>query len=467
VNRNPHSASRRGKGVLSTRAFVFAGLAMACINLFTLQMVSILGIILNLAPGRRGVFASALLLGAGIENVMGHWGYQETKNVPISRLMTNLQARLIKDTNDFEITYDLARLHSMAYATNVEEVPMLVANQRPQLDFIFWNGVPDVVMNRTNLPARKIAFEHLTNAILLYERAIYLLKKSTNSGVAWLVLPTELGLGWCLEQGGRKQQAIEQYRRTFKIAWKFEVTGDFDFKEWVREAWGDAKAGRNPIRSHNRGSLGPGVSYSEETIRYLLNLLDPVKDQKEIAQLKADQKTLASLSRAITPLLVALKPDASLDELTDTNSSVSFDLDGSGRPQKWGWITPKAGWLVFDSGSGRIDSGLQMFGNVTFWIFWRDGYDALSSLDEDGDGFLRGGELNGIAVWHDANGNGVADPGEVLPVQAWGITAIECRGQRHPTEIQWNPCGVTLTNGVSLPTYDWIGRLGLPESAAP
>jgi hypothetical protein len=51
--------------------------------------------------------------------------------------------------------------------------------------------------------------------------------------------------------------------------------------------------------------------------------------------------------------------------LTNPNARVAFDLDGSGLPRKWGWITPKAAWLVYDpAGEGRITSGLQMFGNV-------------------------------------------------------------------------------------------------------
>src|SRR5689334_11091638 len=46
----------------------------------------------------------------------------QTQEVPIARLMTNLQQRLSQDTNDFETTYYLARLHSMAYSTGVTSV---------------------------------------------------------------------------------------------------------------------------------------------------------------------------------------------------------------------------------------------------------------------------------------------------------------------------------------------------------
>jgi hypothetical protein len=303
-----------------------------------------------------------------------------------------------------------------------------------------------------------LALSHLTNAILLYERAVLLLKNSTNvSERNWMVLPTQLGLAWCLEQAGRTNDAIAMYRKTLKVAWKREVTGDFDFKQWANEAWSDVRAGQNPLRSHNRGFRGPGVCFSEETIGYLLKLLDPVKDASEIAQLRQDQKTLNGLGRAVTPIFVSLEPNAKFDELVDENSSVAFDLDGSGRKRPWAWLTPKAGWLVFDPDkTGRIESGLQMFGNVTFWIFWPDGYEALSALDDNGDGLLSGLELRGLAIWKDRNCNGVSDPGEVVPVEALGIQSISCHSQTDANGMRWNSQGVTYTNGPSRATYDWI-----------
>jgi hypothetical protein len=51
----------------------------------------------------------------------------------------------------------------------------------------------------------------------------------------------------------------------------------------------------------------------------------------------------------------------------------------------------------------------------------------LAALDDDHDGILTGKELAGLALWRDANGNGVADPGEVKPLSAYGIVALSCR----------------------------------------
>ncbi len=391
----------------------------------------------------------------------GMYRIPELAKVPIGRLFTNLQQRLATNTNDFKITYELARLNSMVYATNLIQVDVRKDTKAP---FYYYPGSDMGVPQEVNRPAdpqmRQVALQYLTNAILLYERAIVLLKKSTNlDEQRWLILPTQLGLAWCLDQAGRRNDAIQAYRKTLKIAWKKEVTGDFEVKEWVKDIWGDAKAGKNPLHPHPRGFLGDKC-YSEETIGYLLKLLDPVKDAEEISRLKKDQLTLNRMGRLVTPIIVPLDPDATLADLVSPNAQVAFDLDGSGLHRNWGWITPKAAWLVFDpESSGQITSALQMFGTVTFWIFWRDGYAALSSLDDDGDGILRGPELRGLALWNDFNGNGVSDPGEVLPVEAFGISVIGCTSQTYTTGIKWDPNGLTFTNGTSRPTYDWIAPL--------
>ena len=384
----------------------------------------------------------------------------ETKKVPVERIFKNLQMRQRQNTNDFEVTYQLARLHSMAYATKLVEVNVRTKDETP----VFYSprldsGVPRTVRLPETAEIRQAGFQHLTNAILLYERAIALLKKSTNVNEREsVILPIELGRAWCLDQAGRRKEALEAYRRTLKIAWKMEVTGNFDIKQWIKEVWDDMRSGSNAIHgSRRREYIGPGVCYSQEIIGYLLKLLDPLKDAKEIDQLKKDQQTLRSMGRMVTPIIVPLDWTVSLAELADATATVTFDLDGSGLPRQWGWITSKAAWLVFDSdGSGEITSALQMFGNVTFWIFWRDGYDALAALDEDCDGVLRGAELRGLALWHDRNGNGVSEPGEVRPLAAFGITAISCKSETHSSGIQWSSRGVTLRDGTTRPTYDWI-----------
>jgi hypothetical protein len=97
-----------------------------------------------------------------------------------------------------------------------------------------------------------------------------------------------------------------------------------------------------------------------------------------------------------------------------------------------------------------------MFGNVTFWIFWRDGYEALRVLDDNGDGILTGEELRGLALWRDSNENGVSDPGEVLPIENFGITSLSCTSQEDSSGMLLNPDGVVFKDGTKRASYDWV-----------
>jgi hypothetical protein len=47
---------------------------------------------------------------------------------------------------------------------------------------------------------------------------------------------------------------------------------------------------------------------------------------------------------------------------------------------------------------------------------WRDGYDALGSLDANADGEVSGDELKPLALWFDTNRDGVSQSGEVRPL---------------------------------------------------
>ena len=223
----------------------------------------------------------------------------ETEQVPIARIFTNLQQRLATNAGSYDLHYQLARLYAMASTTNLSAMPVVkgegdVAFGYPGSD----NGTPDEMVGWlavTNAPVRTNDLRHLTNALAHYEVAIKLMKKSTNvNEVRWLILPTQLGYAWCLEKAGRREDALDSYRKTLSIAWQEEVTGEFKVEEWLKGIWSDVKSLKNPVHSQGRGHLGPGTCYSEESITYLIKLLDPRKDAGEIADLKEKQKKLSS-----------------------------------------------------------------------------------------------------------------------------------------------------------------------------
>ncbi len=156
------------------------------------------------------------------------------------------------------------------------------------------------------------------------------------------------------------------------------------------------------------------------------------------------------------PLAEGLTPS----DLEALDARVTFDVDGSGLGREWSWITPKAAWLVSDPmRDGKITSGRQLFGNVTFWMFWTNGYAPLAALDDNRDGVLTGTELSGLALWQDADGNGVADPGEVKPLSAYGIVALSCAWRTlegSADKVAFSPNGVVFQDGKTRPSFDLV-----------
>lgn len=349
----------------------------------------------------------------------------EVEKVPVARLVENLEKEVKDNPKAMEPLLNLARAHAMAYAKKSDE---LEANKKGGK---LWFGyepplVPFGKVETTDDKEKKAAAQdHLDAAVKLYTQAVELDGKD---------LKARIGQAWVTEQAGKKEDAVKLYRQLVKDAWELEK---------------DLKG----------GGLG-GRTITGEAGGYLIALLDADKDKDEITDLKAKLEKLSKLPRKVTPIAVPLKDGLTAGDLEDLKAAVAFDADGTGLKKKWTWITKDAAWLVHDpKATGKIDSGLQLFGNVTFWMFWSDGYAALRALDDDRDGELRGKELAGLALWHDANGNGVADPGEVRPLAEYGIVAVSCKSEvlkGHPDRIQHSVTGVTFKDGKTRPTFDLI-----------
>jgi hypothetical protein len=352
-------------------------------------------------------------------SVFAMWMLPDVEKVPIDRVITNLESKIQKNTNDLASLYALARIHSMAYAKQTFEIEMEKTTRMPYFGQFVYPALPPLEVNAVTSKTTA-AQNHLTNAIALYERSVHV--GSTNA-VCWL------GLGWCLKEAGQKEQAIAALRRAVPLFWDTEKKSEIYY-----------------------------LSLTEETIKYLLPLLDREKDKSEIKKLEGLRFDLSHKGRSVTPIVVPLSDAACPSSFIDHAASVAFDLDGSGIPTRWEWITPEAAWLVYDSdGSGRITSGLQLFGSATFWLFWENGYQALETLDDNHNGQIDGPELEHLALWRDANSNAISEPGEVLPVTAYGISAIST-SHTETNGIAMNPCGVCYLNNSSRPTFDIVLR---------
>ncbi|MGE0740327.1 MAG: tetratricopeptide repeat protein [Hyphomonadaceae bacterium] len=162
----------------------------------------------------------------------------------------------------------------------------------------------------------------------------------------------------------------------------------------------------------------------------------------------------------VTPIVVPLT-DAPFDQIIDVNADVAFDFAGTGDRRAQGWLTADAAWLVWDpEWTGEVRSGFDMIGQRTWSVFWSDGFEALRALDDNRDGQLTGGELGGLSLWRDANGNGVSEPGEVSPAHVHGVAAISVRGAPTRPGLITAPDGIRFDNGEARPLYDWTPGLG-------
>ena len=113
---------------------------------------------------------------------------------------------------------------------------------------------------------------------------------------------------------------------------------------------------------------------------------------------------------------------------------------------------------MFDkTGRDKIDSGLSLIGEVTFWVFWKNGYEVLSALDDNHDGKLSGDELNHLAIWNDTNYDGIAQRDEVKPLTYWRITELSCSYCSMKDNLLRSSNGVMFQDGIRRPTYDvWV-----------
>jgi hypothetical protein len=85
---------------------------------------------------------------------------------------------------------------------------------------------------------------------------------------------------------------------------------------------------------------------------------------------------------------------------------------------------------------------------------WDHGYEALASLDADGDGFVGGGEARGLYLWFDRNQNAAADEGEVEPLSQ-RVSKMACRVVPDHLGDVSVLAGAQLVSGEWVQTWDW------------
>lgn len=136
---------------------------------------------------------------------------------------------------------------------------------------------------------------------------------------------------------------------------------------------------------------------------------------------------------------------------------VRFDA-GEGDSQRIEWLVGNGQGFLVDNRDGRAASDMKserLFGADGGFT---DGYAKLAGFDHSGTGVLKGHDLDGLAVWID-DGDGVAEPKEIVPLAELGITELSVRadwiadsqGHRHLRSY-------AVRNGRKMMTEDvWLG----------
>jgi VCBS repeat-containing protein len=164
-----------------------------------------------------------------------------------------------------------------------------------------------------------------------------------------------------------------------------------------------------------------------------------------------------TLHKTTTPVVLDLNHDGAL-----SYSQVQMDVTGDGVLDQTAWAAPQDGVLVWNKyADGKVHNSSQ----YAFSQYGAAGATDLQGLaagfDSNHDGVLNAADSKfaEFAVWQDANGNGVADAGEMRSLTQAGITSINLSSDgvtRVPTPsvVEAGHSTALLTDGTTMVVAD-------------
>jgi hypothetical protein len=409
--------------------------------------------------------------------------------VPIERMLPQLEARVAEDPKDAHAQYLLGRVNGAAFARGVasveawtqypDRVPQLFERERK-----FIAETEYQAQSRTKLPplSPEALCAHLSSAVQHLSRAVELAPENSlyqlgfanalDSGahLASMVNSTVMAPSTFGELSNEDRARCPADVRRFKLDTRFaagaeqrlialgykaipflnecradpNATRQVAIAGLLSDAWRElaiehyqrafalAFARESTIDELHTEFLKCLTSYEAADSYIRLLKARGVRDEAEagrLAEVEAGLKTLKAIPQPawITPILIPERGVASLSELFD-GSFAEFDLAGIGETQTWPWPKREASFLVWDPQcEGEIRSGRQLLGSATWWMFFEDGYRAIEALDVNADGWLTGAELEGLSLWRDANRDGECSNGEVQTLAQRGVVALSKR----------------------------------------
>jgi hypothetical protein len=441
----------------------------------------------------RTRYGAAVVLAVGLWAGMAAGMFRLPEYAPVDRLIANATAYIQEHPKEAEGYYTLARIHYLAFinksflaggAVRDQALPYVMpywwgetylsnarleeAKRRALLEFgyasmqdvpearqqEFWDRVW-VVRDQLEAdnwqppqPTQEQLIQHAAAAQWNFYQAIALDPNNAlyylgQASLAEQYLDFLQQMGLAPVPAGMRTIMLAAVRDTYLLAYDLALKGDLSREYRPLE-------GLRGLVSYEAGNAYIRLWQSEAQI--------PPAVQEKITEIKANVAALEALPMGpITPIVFSLKPNRSLTTLLTPKRIVRFDLDGDGVAEQRPWIKSTTGLLVWDgNGDGQITSGRELFGSVTWRLFFSNGYRALDMLDDNRDGYLMAGELQGIAVWFDRNTNGRSDRGEIVSLESLGVTALGTRPTGCDGSSPMHASGIRLRDGRTLPSYDWI-----------
>jgi len=380
--------------------------------------------------------------------------FMRPPQVPTDRLIENIAAYIEENPEDAEAHYLLGRVHYMAFVHRSTTLGSASEGTADELPRVSDNKIQYMRDDAPRIDEEQ-AVAHAQLAIASFNRAIELDEANALY---------HLGLAGLYEQAAPLAEQIDPNPEAAEGDDADRASESVRFlANAIAQNLAAYQLGRDEALAEDSVFL-PFYPVAYEAGKAYARLLEennlPPENDQILAQISDVIDAIDKLPMAITPIVFRVTGDAPTmleDLLADESTPVLFDLDADGEPELRPWVNPDTAILVWDpNNTGQITSGQQLFGNMTFFMLFSNGYRALDSLDNNRDGQLSGEELTGLSLWHDANTNGISEPGEVTPIGQTHIQSIATQQTASHGIHPMNAAGLTLEDGSTRPTWDWI-----------